>query len=127
MSFKNEASAVSLFSENSVINSLGLEFDQHHLEFFGRDNLLFNQNLGQVLQQITGVIQDPLGDQVTVVDKTLDFSFHGSQNLVTPYGLSLQHLHAHEWTSTRGFTQSNTSNLVTHTPFLDCALGSVGD
>mmetsp|Transcript_3657 Transcript_3657/g.4370 ORF Transcript_3657/g.4370 Transcript_3657/m.4370 type:complete len:502 (-) Transcript_3657:409-1914(-) len=124
---EGELFTVAFLSNNFIPNCLCLELDKHHLEFFSRDNLLFNQCLRQFFQQFSIVLKDLLGSKVRVVDKTFNLGINTSLDLGTPGGRSLKHLHSHERSATRGLRNGNTSDLVAHSPFGNHALGNTGN
>mmetsp|Transcript_23023 Transcript_23023/g.32147 ORF Transcript_23023/g.32147 Transcript_23023/m.32147 type:complete len:418 (+) Transcript_23023:331-1584(+) len=80
-----------------------------------------------MFQQFSIVCKDLLSNKVRIVDKTFNFAINSTLDLSTPSSRSLKHLHSHERSATGGLRNSYTSNLVTHSPFGNHALGNTGN
>mmetsp|Transcript_15947 Transcript_15947/g.23773 ORF Transcript_15947/g.23773 Transcript_15947/m.23773 type:complete len:245 (-) Transcript_15947:425-1159(-) len=114
-----------VFSNDIKLRYLGVEFNKHHLQLFSRNNFLLNQSPCEVIKKRTVVRNDLLCLHIRVIDKTLNLCIGFSHNLRSPSGSLLSHVTSHERPSLLRGRESNTSDLITHSPLLNHALGNV--
>ena len=117
---------VPVFADDIELVSLRLEFNKHHLELFGRNNLLLNQGFGEVVEEGTVLRKDLLRLEVRVVDQALNLLIDSAHDLASPLSTLLSHGATHERSAGVRGRKSDGSNLLTHAPLLHHALSDVG-
>ena len=117
---------VPVFADDIELVSLRLEFNKHHLELFGRNNLLLNQGFGEVVEEGTVLRKDLLRLEVRVVDQALNLLIDSAHDLASPLSTLLSHGATHERSAGVRGRKSDGSNLLTHAPLLHHTLSDVG-